>query len=135
MTDGTGIRFAHVSLGEGPSRNSIKEIIQDDQGFMWFGTQDGLKRYDGYRFRDYRHQDGNPNGPSGTAISALFKDRSGNVWVASDWFLDRYDPVTERFTPYRTGSGDPMRFGEGINNINQDSDGTIWWRPPRACSV
>jgi len=126
MTDGSDIRFAHVSLGEGPSRNSIKEIIQDDQGFMWFGTQDGLKRYDGYRFRDYRHQDGDRSGPSGTAISALFKDRSGSVWVASDWFLDRYDPVTERFTPYRTDSGDPMRFGEGINNINQDSDGIVW---------
>jgi ligand-binding sensor domain-containing protein/signal transduction histidine kinase len=126
MADGTDVRFAHVSFGEGPSSSSIKGIIQDSQGFLWFGTQDGLKRYDGYRFRDYRKQDGNPNGLSGTAISALFLDRSGTLWVASDWFLDRYDPATERFVPARTGSGGPMRFGAGINNINQDSNGTIW---------
>ena len=135
MTEGTDVRFAHVSFGEGPSNSSIKGIIQDNQGFLWFGTQDGLKRYDGYRFRDYRNQDGSPNGLSGTAISALFLDRSGILWVASDWFLDRYDPVTERFIPVRTGSGDPMRFGGGINNINQDSAGTMWISTPQVCSV
>ncbi len=126
MTEGTDVRFAHISFGEEPSNSSIKGIIQDSQGFLWFGTQDGLKRYDGYRFRDCRKQEGNPNGLSGTAISAMFLDRSGILWVSSDWFLDRYDPVTERFAPVRTGSGGPMRFGGGINNINQDSAGIIW---------
>lgn len=126
VREGTGIRFAHVSLDEGPSRNSIKAITEDDQGFVWVGTQDGLKRYDGYHFRDYRHRDGDTSGPSGIAVTTLLKDRSGSVWVGSDWFLDRYDPTTERFIPYCTASGDPMRFGDGVNHLDQDSAGTIW---------
>ena len=126
VTDRTDLRFAHVSFGEGPSRSSVRQIIQDDQGFLWFGTQDGLKRYDGYRFREYRYQENGPNGLSGTSISALFKDRLGKVWIASNMFLDRYDPVTERFTAFRSDPADSSIFDGAINHISQDSDGAIW---------
>jgi ligand-binding sensor domain-containing protein/signal transduction histidine kinase len=126
FTDGAGLRFAHVSFGEGPSRSNIRQIVQDDQGFLWFGTQDGLKRYDGYRFREYRYQEGTPNGLSGTSVTALFKDRAGFVWVGSDRYLDRYDPATERFTAYASDANGSRIFAGGVNQIAQDADGAIW---------
>jgi PAS domain S-box-containing protein len=121
IADGTDLRFAHISFGEGPSHARISDIVEDDQGFLWFGTQDGLRRYDGYRAREYRHDPGNPNSVSGNFIMALFKDRSGKIWVASNEYLDRYDPAMEVFQHYQGAS-----FEGQILNIDQDHQGMIW---------
>ena len=75
--------------------------MQDDLGFLWIGTDDGLKRYDGYRIRDYRHDPKDPNSLADSYIISLFKDRSGKLWVASGRSLDVYDPASEKFTPFR----------------------------------
>jgi signal transduction histidine kinase/ligand-binding sensor domain-containing protein len=126
FSDESRLRFTRLSFGDGPSRASVRQIVQDKQGFLWFGTQDGLKRYDGYQFREYRYQQGSLNGLSGTSVAALFADRAGHVWVASDWHLDRYDPTTERFTSYSPADATDKKFPGGINGINQDNDGIIW---------
>jgi ligand-binding sensor domain-containing protein/signal transduction histidine kinase len=126
VSDEFSLRFTHLSFGDGPSRASVRQIVQDKQGFLWFGTQDGLKRYDGYRFREYRYQQGSLNGLSGTSVTALLADRAGYVWVASDWYLDRYDPATERFTSYAPADAADRKFSGGVNGISQDSDGIIW---------
>jgi signal transduction histidine kinase/ligand-binding sensor domain-containing protein len=123
MVGGTDLRFAHVSFGESRSHGRISSIIEDDQGFLWFGTNSGLQRYDGYRLREFRHDPGNPNSLSGSYINALFKDRSGKLWVASDEYLERYDPATEGFTH------DPSKEGGiegGVWHISQDRADTLW---------
>jgi ligand-binding sensor domain-containing protein len=125
VAEGSDMRFARVSFEEGPSRSSVRQILQDDLGFLWFGTQDGLKRFDGYHFREYRHQEG-VQSLSGTSISDLFKDRAGTIWVASDRYLDRYDPKTEKFTPYRSDPADTRIFEGGLNQITQDPEGFLW---------
>ena len=104
VADGADLRFVHLSLGVDPSHRRITGIVQDDLGFLWIGTDDGLKRYDGYRVRDYRHDPKDPNSLPDSYIVALFKDRSGKLWVASGRNLDIYDPATEKFTPFRAGS-------------------------------
>jgi hypothetical protein len=76
-------------------------MVQDNLGFMWFATQDGLWRYDGLRFKEYHPDPKNPNSLSGVNVETLFKERSGALWVSADEFLDRYDPVTELFTRCR----------------------------------
>jgi ligand-binding sensor domain-containing protein/signal transduction histidine kinase len=123
VVEGTDLRFAHVSFGKGQSHGRISSILEDDQGFLWFGTNSGLERYDGYRLREFRHDPGNPKSLSGSYINALFKDRSGKLWVASDEYLEHYDPATESFT--RNPS-----TGEGIEgwvwHISQDSAGMLW---------
>jgi ligand-binding sensor domain-containing protein/signal transduction histidine kinase len=126
VSDELTLRFSHLSFGDGPSRASVRQIAQDKLGFLWFGTQDGLRRYDGYRFREYRYQQGSVNGMSGTSVAALFADRAGYVWVASDWHLDRYDPASENFTSYAPAGAADKKFPGGINGINQDRDGIIW---------
>jgi signal transduction histidine kinase/streptogramin lyase len=123
VVDATDLRFTHISFGQEPSHSRVSQIIQDDQGFLWFGTNDGLERYDGYTLRPFRHDPGNPSSLSGSYINALFKDRSGKLWVASDEYLERYDPVSETFTR------DPS-LTKGIEgwvwHISQDSSGMLW---------
>jgi signal transduction histidine kinase/ligand-binding sensor domain-containing protein/DNA-binding response OmpR family regulator len=123
VVDRTDLRFVHIPFGEGLSHSRFAHIVQDNQGFLWFGTQDGLKRYDGYHFRDYRHEPTSPNSLSGSYINALFKDRTGKIWVASDQYLDVYDPTTEVFTRFRS---DSRQFEGPVAHISQDREGMIW---------
>jgi signal transduction histidine kinase/ligand-binding sensor domain-containing protein/DNA-binding NarL/FixJ family response regulator len=123
VIEGADLRFAHVPLGEGASHIRVSHIVEDNRGFLWFGTQDGLKRYDGYRSRQYRHDPGNPNSLGGNFIAGLCKDRSGKLWISSSWYLDRYDPTTETFTHIPIA---PQRADSYISHINQDRDGMLW---------
>ena len=117
VIDGTDIRFARLSTADGLSQTKVAQIVQDDQGFMWFGTQYGLNRYDGYNFKVFVHDPGNPNSLSGVFISALFKDRDGTLWVGCDQFLNKLDPATETFTHYSV----PF-----VTHISQDTAGMLW---------
>jgi len=124
VVDGNDIRFTQLHPVQGQLQDEVNRIVQDDQGFLWFGTSDGLRRYDGYGFRDYRHDPKDPNSISGATVYSLFKDRSGRLWVGSDAFLDMFDPVTDKFTHF-SGPGTA-----GINSlvldVRQDRKGILW---------
>jgi hypothetical protein len=77
VVDGHNLRFQRVSLTQGLSQTSVSSITQDNQGFMWFGTQYGLNRYDGYKFKVFAREPGRSNSLSGVFIRSLFKDREG----------------------------------------------------------
>lgn len=113
------IRVVHVPVGNGPVPRQVHQIVQDNQGFLWFSSQDGLKRYDGYEFKTYRPDTKKSNSLSGVFINSLFKDRFGMLWIGSDTYLDSYDPKTGTF-----------RHFEGIHSqvydINQDREGSMW---------
>jgi hypothetical protein len=100
VVDGKGIRFSRLSTDEGLSQTKVSQIVQDDQGFMWFSTQYGLNRYDGYNFKLFVHDPRNPNSLSGVYIRTLFKDRDGALWVGCDQFLNKFNRATETFTRY-----------------------------------
>jgi ligand-binding sensor domain-containing protein len=70
------------SLEEGLSQQSVNAIVQDSEGFMWFGTEDGLNRFDGYEFRQLRHDRGDRDAPNGW-ISSLVASETG-LWIATD---------------------------------------------------
>jgi hypothetical protein len=105
ISEATDLFFTSVAFGQGPAHSRVSHIVEDNAGFLWFGTKDGLKRYDGYRFRDFRPNLRNRTSLSGVFINALFKDHSGKLWVAPDENLDRYDPSTEEFTHYASIPG------------------------------
>ena len=95
------IRFQKIFVQEGLSQVAITEILQDRNGFMWFGTQSGLNRYDGYSFKVFNHQNENPDGLANDAIKTLFEDESGYIWVGTTGGgLDRFDPRTETFAHF-----------------------------------
>ena len=117
VVDGHDLRFTRLSTDEGLSQTKVAYVVQDDQGFMWFGTQFGLNRYDGYSFKLFVHDRGNPNSLSGASIRSLFKDRDGVLWVGCDQFLNRFDRTAETFSRY------PIPF---VRNISQDRAGILW---------
>ena len=121
VVDGTGIRFTRLSTEEGLSQTKVTTIVQDDQGFMWFGTQYGLNRYDGYNFKLFVHDPRNPKSLSGVYINVLFKDRDGALWVGCDQFLNKFNRANETFARY------PVPF---VTQITQDSAGTLWLATP-----
>ena len=126
VADGGDLRFDHLPLGVDPSHRRITGIVQDDLGFLWMGTDDGLKRYDGYRIRDFRHDPKDPESLADNFIVSLFKDRSGKLWVASGRYLDVYDPATEKFTPFRADPRSRRDSTARVGQVNQDRSGTIW---------
>jgi len=124
VVDESRMRFRRFSTEDGLSQTHINAILQDDQGFMWFASMYGLNRYDGYKFKVFKHEPGNPNSLSGVHNYSLFKDHSGMLWVGCEEFLDKFDPVTETATHYRVGSRDGETFP--VSNISQDHSGMLW---------
>jgi streptogramin lyase len=121
--DGDDIRFSRLSTAQGLSQTQANQIVQDDQGFIWFGTQYGLDRYDGYEFKVFTHDPAHANSLSCVYIHSLFKDRSGSLWVGCDQFLDRFDSLHETFTHYRIDAGEVANY---VSQISQDRTGMLW---------
>src|SRR6201993_4551903 len=95
VVEGKDIRFARISSSQGLSQVRVSDIVQDDQGFIWFGTWNGLNRYDGYHFKVFKHDPERQESLSGVFIYSLFKDRAGTIWVGTDQFLDRFDRLAQ----------------------------------------
>ena len=101
VTDGDDLRFVRLSRSQGLSQQRVTDIVQDQRGFLWFATQYGLNRYDGYRFRVFKNDPADVGSVCDVHITALFSDREGRIWVGCAYSVDRYDPVTEKFVHYR----------------------------------
>src|SRR5713101_1056354 len=123
---GGDIIFRELSNVKGLSQTRVLQIVQDDQGFMWFGTQYGLDRYDGHKFRVFTPVPGRVNSLSGAYIYSLFKDHAGMLWIGCDKFLERFDPTTEKFTHYRIESDSSSRVPLTVVHISQDRPGMLW---------
>lgn len=90
-------RFEHLSVAEGLSQNTPYCILQDRQGFMWFGTADGLNRYDGYEIVVYRHDPFDPHSISENTIRGLAEDEEGNLWIATDRGVNKWRREEDKF--------------------------------------
>jgi signal transduction histidine kinase/ligand-binding sensor domain-containing protein len=126
IIDGRDIRFRKLSNPQNLSHVRVESIVQDAQGFMWFGTWNGLNRYDGYKFKLFKHEAGDPNSLSSVYVYALFKDHSGNLWVGTDGFLDRFHPETESFTHYKVDKPATNQLSSIVIHISEDSGGMLW---------
>jgi len=103
-------------------------IAEDHLGFMWFGTLNGLIRYDGYGFRHYKHDKDDPNSLSNNMIRAMFFDDKGCLWIATQGGgVNRFDPRTEKFTHYRHNPLDTNTLGsDDVWSIVPDKRGNVW---------
>lgn len=131
VVDGQDIRFRRLSGGAGLSQTRVGSVVQDNVGFIWFGTQYGLNRYDGYRSKVFKHEPGRLDSLSCVYIRSLFVDHSGVLWVGCDRFLDKFEPITETFAHYRIGTQDPDSGPTTIERINEDHAGKLWLATPR----
>ena len=80
----TSFKFEHLDINSGLSSNTITVIIQDKEGFLWIGTEEGLNRYDGFSFKVYKHKIGDDNSLSHNYIWSLCEDKEGKIWIATD---------------------------------------------------
>ena len=93
--------FQHYTVEDGMSAPVVSSMLQDKNGFLWFGTWDGVDKFDGYSFTRFRNDPANPDSISYNSISALYEDTDGYLWVGTlGGGLNRYDPKTGKFAHY-----------------------------------
>ena len=92
------IQVKYLGIENGLSNNAVNTIFQDHNGFMWFGTYDGLNRYDGYGFKVFRNIIGDSNSISSNNINAIEEDAGHRLWVCGQKEVNIYNPVSGRFS-------------------------------------
>ncbi len=122
------VQFFSLATGDGLSQAAVNAVVQDQQGFMWFGTQEGLDRYDGYDFKSYHHDTIDAGSLSNDWVWTLLVDRSGRLWVGSDGGgLSRYLPDSDSFIHYRHNPDNPTSLAnDRVRAIYEDRSGVLW---------
>ncbi len=123
------VTFEHISTDQGPSTGTIYCIVQDQQGFLWLGTSNGLLRYDGYEFKVYQYHPADSNSISGNHVWSICEDRNGDLWVGtSGRGLNRYIRSEDRFIRYQHNPNDSTSLAgdHEVPWIYKDAAGEIW---------
>ena len=112
-------RFTRLSIEQGLSQNTVQAILQDRVGFLWFGTEEGLNRWDGYTFVSFKHDPQDPKSLPDNLVSVLLEDRRGRIWVGTGTGLSLYDPRTETFDRVHATR-------RRVTALLEDPDGRLW---------
>ncbi len=112
--------FGHLSISDGLSQMSVVSIVQDNDGYMWFGTRDGLNRYDGRQFKVYRNDIEDSLSISDNYIKVLISDGRDGLWIGTTNGLNHYDSINDCFHRYFV---DP---GQRTGNMNEINSLCMW---------
>ena len=120
-------RFEHFQTDQGLSQSTVRSILRDHRGFMWFGTDDGLNKYDGYRFTTFKRVSGNPSSLSDNYIRTIFEDRDRVIWVGTNFGLNRFERQANQFQRYLS---DPEKTNSlsdsSVHAVAEDETGALW---------
>ncbi|WP_376689832.1 response regulator [Wenzhouxiangella sp. EGI_FJ10409] len=122
------VRFEHLSLEHGLAQSAVQDMVSDELGYMWFGTQYGLSRYDGYVFRNFRHDPEDPNSLSNSRIKVLLRGRDGAIWIGTRNGLNRLDPETLEIRRIAFSDADGIRPANDqpeIRKLAEDGEGNL----------
>ncbi len=120
--------FEHLSINDGLSSSTVFSILQDDGGFMWFGTTNGLNKFDGYSFKVFEYDPEDSTTISNTSAGNIYKDHQGYIWVGT-WGggLNRFSPKTNTAVRYQHDPENPKSIsGNRVQCIFEDSKHRIW---------
>ena len=121
------LRFTRLTAADGLSQSSVLSILQDHEGFMWFGTQNGVNHFDGYTFTHYRYDPDDSTSLSYDWTRFLAEDHDGALWVGTADGLDRFDRSSHSFTRYHHDPTDPASLKrDNIAGVYVDQQGTLW---------
>lgn len=116
--------FKHYNINNGLSQNTVRCILQDKTGFMWFGTKDGLSRFDGTKFKIFKFS---PDGDlRNNVFHHILEDKNGNIWVATEGGIYIYDPLMEKFERFNGVTENKESIDGWISDLVLDSDGDLW---------
>lgn len=120
--------FRQFTVDQGLSQSTVNAILQDRDDFLWFGTQDGLNKFDGYSFLVYRRDAEDPSTISDNYVSTLHEDRRGRIWVGTyAGGLNCLDRTKNAFTRYQHRPGEVSGIsGNNVTGIAEDSSGVLW---------
>ncbi len=122
------LMFYKYEVDKGLSHNTVRCIIQDRDGFMWFGTADGLNRFDGQQYRIFTYNNPPREGDIGnTSIYSLAQDDKGQIWVGTALGVYVYDPITEKFQRFNTRTSEGNGINGIVNHIKFDDPDMIWF--------
>ncbi|MFT5820737.1 MAG: signal transduction histidine kinase/ligand-binding sensor domain-containing protein [Crocinitomix sp.] len=111
---------------EGLSQNMVSSILEDSEGFIWFGTHDGLNRHDGYNMLTYQNNVLDTTSIIGNYITCLTEDQNGNIWIGTDVGLCYYNRSIDAFVKLPIGNKAQKSVQIGIGYIFEDSRKNIW---------
>jgi signal transduction histidine kinase/ligand-binding sensor domain-containing protein/DNA-binding response OmpR family regulator len=119
-------KFKNYQVNNGLSENTVQTILQDNHGFMWFGTKDGLNRFDGNEFKIFRHEPGNPQSIGNNFVRTLFQDEDNKIWAGTDQQLYILDPVTEAFQKFNYQTKEGVSVTSAVTSIKAENQDKIW---------
>lgn len=123
------IKFENISIEQGLSQGAVFCISQDSRGFMWFGTEDGLNRYDGYSFTVFKPDPHDPGSLSNNNIWSIYEDAAGVLWIGTYNGLNKLERETGKFTHFYSVPGDSYSLSH--NNVrviyeSPSTPGELW---------
>jgi len=113
--------FRHYQVEDGLSNNAVVCCLQDSKGFLWFGTKDGLNRFDGYTFKTFRNDPEDTTSIGNNFIHSLYADKNNTLWAGTDRGLYKYNETEESFSAL------PTPFMAPITDIKMDAGGNLWF--------
>lgn len=121
------LRFEHLGIEDGLSQVTAKCILQDKQGYIWIGTQDGLNRFDGYSFKVFRHDPEDSSSLSSSLINCLIEDSHGRLVIGTEEGLNYFDAKTETFEGVLDYSDRPNALSDNkVTSLLEDNAGVLW---------
>ena len=122
------LKFEHLNTENGLSQSDVNAIFQDDNGFMWFGTHDGLNRYDGYNFTVFKPNPKNQYSISSNLIWKIIDDEKGNLWIGTTGGgLNYFNKKTEKFKQFKSDANNEFSISSDyITLVFIDSDNRLW---------
>jgi len=122
-----GIQFDHLGTANGLSQSNVLCILQDSKGFMWFGTRDGLNKYDGYRFVVYKNNETDKSSISNSYVNCMLEYSPGMLWVGTTGGgLNRFNTATNNFEAFRADGSNNSIASDYINSLALDADRNLW---------
>ncbi len=124
----TDIRFDYLRTEQGASQNTISAILKDRYGYLWFGTDDGLNKYDGYKVTRYRSNAKDPRSLGNNIVSSIFEDSKGRLWVGMhQGGLHLFDRNTNSFTRFLHNDTIPSSLKNNtVRAMCEDAQGNLW---------
>lgn len=113
--------FSHIDIEDGLSQNTVFCIHQDAKGFMWFGTKNGLNRFDGYSFKIYTRGNAK-SGLGNSTINCIAEDSDGTLWIGTDKGAYIYNPRTDKFNFFNATTSDGTPLSSNVLNISFHGD-------------